>query len=172
MRAQVKRTAVGAVLAPLLLAGVAGTASAHGYVSDPPSRQAQCATGSADCGSAIQYEPQSVEGPSGLTSCNGGNEQYAELNNDNKDWAITPVGKSTEFNWKITAAHSTTTWEYFVDGDKVAEFDDEGAKPGDHVSHDVDLSGHPGKHTVLARWNIADTGNSFYSCTDVNVGAA
>jgi len=27
-----------------------------------------------------------------------------------------------------------------------------------------------GRQTILARWNIADTANAFYSCVDVNIG--
>ena len=42
------------------------TASAHGYVISPESRSYACKTGSnVNCG-AIQWEPQSVEGPSGF----------------------------------------------------------------------------------------------------------
>ncbi|MHA6803570.1 lytic polysaccharide monooxygenase auxiliary activity family 9 protein [Salinifilum ghardaiensis] len=171
MRSTAKIAAISAAVAPLLVTFGSGTASAHGYVSDPPSRQAQCAAGAVDCGS-IQWEPQSVEGPKGLRSCSGGNERFAELDDDSKDWQSTPVGETAEFNWSITAAHATSTWEYYVDGTKVAEFDDGGAKPGDHVSHTVDLSDHRGERTVLAVWNIADTSNAFYACTDVVVGAA
>ncbi|CAM5705901.1 lytic polysaccharide monooxygenase [Streptomyces californicus] len=78
--------AIGAGIAPLLAVTLpAGSASAHGYISSPPSRQAQCAAGTVSCGS-IKYEPQSVEGPKGLTSCSGGNAAFAELNNDSKGW--------------------------------------------------------------------------------------
>ncbi len=37
-------------------------------------------------------------------------------------------------------------------------------------SHTVDLRGHTGRQTVLARWNVADTGNAFYACIDVHIG--
>ncbi|SOJ55143.1 Chitinase D [Mycobacterium simulans] len=53
-------------------------ANAHGYISTPPSRQAECAQGVVQCG-PIKYEPQSVEGPKGLRSCSGGLPQFAEL---------------------------------------------------------------------------------------------
>ncbi|MYS50819.1 chitin-binding protein, partial [Streptomyces sp. SID6013] len=60
---------IGAALAPVVAVSLpASSASAHGYISDPPSRQAQCAAGTVSCGD-ITYEPQSVEGPKGLTSC-------------------------------------------------------------------------------------------------------
>ena len=70
-----------AVVASLM---VASPASAHGYVSAPPSRQALCASGKVkNCGD-IQYEPQSVEGPKGLRSCSGGNTRIASFNGGGK----------------------------------------------------------------------------------------
>ncbi|PSK85972.1 chitin-binding protein [Murinocardiopsis flavida] len=149
----------------------AGTANAHGYVSSPASRQAQCAEGSVECG-AIKWEPQSVEGPKGLTSCSGGNEGFAELDDDGKGWAVHPVGTSMDFTWTLTAQHATDTWEYFANGERVTVVDDGGAKPPAQVTHKVDLSGLSGQQKILAVWNVADTGNAFYACIDVNVGAA
>lgn len=162
--------AAGAALTPILLAIPAGTASAHGYISSPPSRQAQCAEGTVQCG-PIKYEPQSVEGPKGLQSCSGGNQSFAELDDDSKGWKATPVGTNVTFNWKLTARHATSTWEYFVGGKRVAVFDDGGKQPGSTVTHNVDLSGVSGKQKVLAVWNIADTANAFYACVDLDVGA-
>ncbi|MFD6415795.1 lytic polysaccharide monooxygenase auxiliary activity family 9 protein [Streptomyces sp. NPDC060194] len=162
--------ALGTAIAPVLaIALPAGPANAHGYVNTPPSRQAQCAAGTVSCGS-ITYEPQSVEGPKGLTSCSGGNAGYAELDDDAKGWAVTPVPKNAEFQWKLTARHSTSTWQYFVSGQKIAEFDDNGAQPGATVTHQVDFGSLSGKQKVLAVWNVADTTNAFYACIDVNVG--
>jgi hypothetical protein len=74
------------------------------------------------------------------------------------------------FSWVLTARHRTSTWEYFVDGNKVAAFDDGGLQPAAVVTHAVDLSRFPGRRTVLAVWNIADTANAFYNCVDLNVG--
>ncbi|MEU6734613.1 MULTISPECIES: lytic polysaccharide monooxygenase auxiliary activity family 9 protein [Streptomyces] len=160
----------GVALAPVIAVSLpAGSASAHGYISNPPSRQAQCAAGTVPCGD-IKYEPQSVEGPKGLTSCSGGNSRFSELDDDGKGWAVTPVGKNQEFQWKLTARHSTSTWQYFIGGDKIAEFDDGGAQPGETVTHNVDFGSHTGQQKVLAVWNIADTVNAFYACIDVNVG--
>ncbi|MFJ5091191.1 lytic polysaccharide monooxygenase auxiliary activity family 9 protein [Streptomyces sp. NPDC088674] len=159
----------GAVLAPALALTLgASTASAHGYISNPPSRQAQCAAGTVSCGE-IKYEPQSVEGPKGLTSCSGGNSRFAELDDDSKGWVATPVSSSTQFSWKLTAQHSTSTWQYFVGGQKIAEFNDGGAKPGATVTHTVNFGNLKGKQKVLAVWNIADTTNAFYNCIDVTV---
>ncbi|MEU6843401.1 lytic polysaccharide monooxygenase auxiliary activity family 9 protein [Streptomyces sp. NPDC046716] len=167
-----KKTAalIGAALAPALaLTLPTGTASAHGYINSPPSRQAQCAAGTVSCGD-ITYEPQSVEGPKGLTSCSGGNSRFAELDDDSKAWVATPVQSNATFEWKLTAQHATSTWQYFVGGQEIAEFNDNGAKPGATVTHQVDFGSLTGHQKVLAVWNIADTTNAFYSCIDVNVG--
>ncbi|MFD5452034.1 lytic polysaccharide monooxygenase auxiliary activity family 9 protein [Streptomyces sp. NPDC003470] len=161
--------AIGAGIAPLLAVTLpAGNASAHGYISTPPSRQAQCAAGTVSCGS-IKYEPQSVEGPKGLMSCSGGNSAFAELDNDNKGWKVTPVSRTTSFNWRLTAQHATSTWQYYAGGRKIAEFNDGGARPGATVTHQVNFGSLTGRQKVLAVWNIADTTNAFYACVDVNV---
>nr|BFE67439.1 hypothetical protein GCM10020092_007400 [Actinoplanes digitatis] len=65
---------------------VAAPALAHGYVSSPPSRQALCASGAvANCGQ-IQFEPQSVEGPKGLKSCDGGVAGFSVLADESRNW--------------------------------------------------------------------------------------
>ncbi|MFE9105555.1 lytic polysaccharide monooxygenase [Actinomadura geliboluensis] len=159
--------AAAAVAAPVL---VAAPASAHGYVSAPPSRQALCATGAVpDCG-PIQFEPQSVEGPKGLKSCDGGLGQFAVLADESRNWPAASVGTSVDFRWVFTARHRTSNWEYFIGNTKVATFDGGNQQPDAVVTHKVDLSKFPGKRTVLAVWNIGDTPNAFYSCIDLNVG--
>lgn len=161
---------IGAGMAPLLAVSLpATTAGAHGYVSAPLSRQAQCAQGIVDCG-PIKYEPQSVEGPKGLRSCSGGNAKFADLDDDSKPWRVTPVGSSTTFTWNLTARHATSTWQYFVGSTKVAEFDDRGAQPPATVNHQVNFGNITGRQKVLAVWNVADTANAFYACIDVNIG--
>lgn len=161
---------IGASIAPVVAVSLpASTASAHGYISSPPSRQAQCAAGTIDCG-PIKWEPQSVEGPKGLKSCHGGNERFAELNDDSKGWKVTDVGQSTDFKWTLTAQHATSTWQYFAGGQKIAEFNDHGEKPPATVTHNVDFGGLSGQQKVLAVWNVDNTANAFYACIDVNIG--
>ncbi|MEU6113403.1 lytic polysaccharide monooxygenase auxiliary activity family 9 protein [Streptomyces sp. NPDC047117] len=160
---------IGAALAPVLaLTLPTGSASAHGWVNAPASRQEQCARGTVSCG-AIKYEPQSVEGPKGLKSCSGGNSRFAELDDDNKGWKASDVSRTTTFNWKFTARHRTSSYEYFVDGTKVATINGNGQQPPETVSHQVNLGSATGRHKVLAVWNIADTSNAFYACIDVNI---
>ena len=168
-----RRTLTTSLLALGTVAGslvAASPASAHGYISSPPSRQANCASGAVkNCG-AITFEPQSVEGPKGLTSCDGGIPGFSALADNSRAWPAATVGTSTTFSWVLTARHRTSTWQYFVGNKKIAEFNDGGAQPGATVRHQVNLSGHSGRTTVLAVWNIADTPMAFYNCVDLNVG--
>ncbi|WP_169514081.1 glycosyl hydrolase family 18 protein [Jonesia quinghaiensis] len=144
-------------------------AAAHGWVTDPPSRQDNCATGatSFDCGS-ISYEPQSVEAPQGSLQCSGGNTEFSILDDDSKPWPVKDIDSSVTIQWKLTAAHNTSTWEYFVDGELHEVFDEGGKQPSSTISHTLtDLPA--GEHTILARWNVSNTPNAFYNCLDVNV---
>ncbi len=148
----------------------APSAEAHGWITDPPSRQENCARGntSFDCGS-VKYEPQSVEAPKGSMQCSGGNAAFAILDNDSKNWPVKNVGSSINVQWKLTAAHATSKWEYFVDGKLHQSYDQGGAQPSKSISHT--LTNLPaGKHKILARWNVADTPMAFYNCMDINVG--
>jgi predicted carbohydrate-binding protein with CBM5 and CBM33 domain len=157
---------VAAVLGSLL---VAAPASAHGYVSSPPSRQANCATGKVkNCGQ-IQYEPQSVEGRKGLRSCSGGNARFSVLDNESKGWPAASVGRSVTFKWTLTARHRTSSWEYYIGGSRIAQFNDGNKVPGATVSHNVSLGSRTGRQKVLAIWNIGDTANAFYACVDLQV---
>src|SRR4051794_3025409 len=151
---------------------VASPALAHGYVSAPPSRQALCASGAvADCGQ-IQSEPQSVEGPKGLRSCDGGVAGFSVLNDDSRNWPAKAVGSTVTFTWVMTARHRTSNWEYFIGDKKVATVDGGNAQPDAVVTHKIDLGAFPGRQKVLAVWNIGDTANAFYSCIDLNIGGS
>ncbi|WP_203818504.1 lytic polysaccharide monooxygenase [Paractinoplanes ferrugineus] len=149
---------------------VVSPAFAHGYVSTPPSRQALCASGAvAGCGQ-IQYEPQSVEAPKGRQSCDGGVSTWSVLADEARNWPAKSVGTSVTFTWVMTARHRTADWTYYLGGAKVASVSGGNAQPDAVVSHTIDLRKFPGKHTVLAVWNIGDTVNAFYSCVDLNIG--
>ncbi|GAA5115907.1 lytic polysaccharide monooxygenase [Haloechinothrix salitolerans] len=167
-----QKLAIGAAcvgVTPIIVVALpAGVANAHGYVSSPPSRQAQCAEGTVPCG-PIKWEPQSVEGPKGLRSCSGGNAEFAELDDDSKAWQATPVDNSVTFKWTFTARHVTANYQYFLNGTKIAEFDGGNQQPPPTISHDVDLGDVSGRQKVLAVWNIGDTGNAFYACIDLDV---
>ncbi|MFJ3790558.1 lytic polysaccharide monooxygenase [Kitasatospora sp. NPDC090091] len=190
------RHIVGAVAAavavPLTLAL---PAQSHGYISTPPSRAALCAAGTvADCGE-IRWEPQSVEGPKGFPGrgpadgaiCAGGNSRFAELDDPRGGgWPTTKVsaGQRLTFTWKFTARHATTNFKYYLTkpgydaAQKVTRANLEltpfltvpynGAQVPSTLSHTATVpGGRTGHQVVVAVWEIADTGNAFYSCTDV-----
>lgn len=159
----------GAAVAPIIAISLpAASADAHGYISSPPSRPAQCYNHVVSCGQ-IQYEPWSVEAPKGGTTCSGGNTRFPDLNDNSKPWVYTNVGRSVTFTWTIQANHATASWQYFIlGGQKIAQFDDGGKQPPTTLSHTVTVpqSGHV---TILAVWNVYDTPNAFYNCIDLNV---
>ncbi|MFF2270374.1 lytic polysaccharide monooxygenase [Cellulosimicrobium cellulans] len=169
LRAVLLAAVVGAVaiIAPV---AIAPSASAHGWITSPPSRQDHCAKGttSFDCG-GIKYEPQSVEAPKGSMKCSGGSG-FSILDDASKPWPRTQTGTSVTFQWNLTAAHNTSTWEYFVDGVLFKTFNQGGAQPPSNISHT--LTGLPeGNHTILARWNVSNTVNAFYNCVDLKIGS-
>ncbi|MEV8630870.1 lytic polysaccharide monooxygenase [Streptosporangium sp. NPDC051023] len=166
------RVLAAVVLAVASVVFVASPALAHGYITSPPSRQALCAQGKvSNCGQII-WEPASVEGVKGQRNCSGGDARWSPLDDDSKAWPVTNVGDTITFNWRIEARHSTSTWEYFVGGTRIAVFDDRGKVPGSTVSHVVSLGGRTGRIKLLAIWNIADTQMAFYNCVDLQAGGS
>ncbi|MBP2472761.1 chitin-binding protein [Crossiella equi] len=162
--------AAGFAMVPgMMVALPSSDANAHGWITGPASRQEQCKANTVSCGD-IKWEPQSVEGPKGLRNCHGNVGRFAELNDDGKGWRATNVGRTVTFNWRLTAAHRTSTWEYYIGGTRVAVFNDNGAQPPSNISHTVNLGNYSGRQKVLAIWNIFDTPMAFYNCVDLNVG--
>ncbi|MCX2968703.1 lytic polysaccharide monooxygenase auxiliary activity family 9 protein [Streptomyces sp. TRM70308] len=173
----------------------AGSASAHGYSTSPASRQMHCAQGTVSGCGQIRWEPQSVEGPKGFpargpadgTICAGGNARFGELDDPRGgNWPTTQLrsGQQTTFTWRNTARHSTSTYDYYITRDgwnpnrPLTRADLErapflsvnlgGRQPGATESHTGRLpGGKTGRHLILAVWNVADTGNAFYACSDV-----
>ncbi|WP_322645533.1 lytic polysaccharide monooxygenase [Oerskovia flava] len=167
LRAALVAVALGAttMIAPVALAP---SAAAHGWITSPPSRQDHCATGttSFDCG-GIKYEPQSVEAPKGSMQCSGGSG-FDILDDESRPWPVTTTGDTVTFQWNLTANHATSVWEYFVDGELFATYDQGGQQPPRDIAHT--LTGLPaGEHTILARWNVSNTVMAFYNCVDIVV---
>lgn len=177
----------------------ASPSHAHGYTTAPTSRAEFCAQGAVgDCGE-IQYEPQSVEAPKGFPAagpsdghiCAGDHADFAQLDDPRggTGWPVNHVtgGQSYTFRWHLTAQHRTTKWEYFVTSDSYdpAEpltrdmlepqpfltIDGGDAVPPADVSQTGTVpGGKSGRQLILAVWTIADTGNAFYQCSDVDFG--
>jgi len=150
--------------------------STHGYVSQPPSRQARCEKEQIPCCGDVQWEPQSVEAPKGSYSCNGDRRQFPELNNDtlweSHFFSVAPDVDPLSFTWMFTGAHRTDSWEYFVLTENNALLgcvDGHNSTPPDTVVHKVPLNGYTGRQTILACWNIGDTEAAFYSCVDLYI---
>jgi predicted carbohydrate-binding protein with CBM5 and CBM33 domain len=168
LRRRLATLVAGITIAPLILLALpAGPASAHGWITSPPSRQDHCAKRRVDCGD-IQYEPQSVEGPKGSRLCSGGS-RFTVLDDESKPWPVTSISSTVTMQWKLTAAHRTSTWEYYVDNRLHQTFNQGNQQPPADISHT--LTGLPGgRHKILAVWNITDTAMAFYACVDVQVG--
>ncbi|NYI06525.1 lytic polysaccharide monooxygenase auxiliary activity family 9 protein [Allostreptomyces psammosilenae] len=194
MRVRISTVLVGLAALGLPLA-FAGTAQGHGYTNSPPSRAALCNQGVVTGCGEIQWEPQSVEGPKGFPAagpadgriCAGGNTRFAQLDDPRGGgWPTTPLtsGQTFDFTWRISAAHATTSFRYYITRNgwdptqpltraalEPAPFlhvPYNGARPGTTVTHRGTVpAGKTGRHLILAVWDIADTGNAFYSCSDV-----
>jgi len=176
---------------------------AHGYIMTPPSRQASCADGSVEevnC-DGVTYEPQSVESPKGAPFevdvgdklCNGGGARFAALNTAGPGiWPQTSIPAASDLNveWKITAAHKTQNWAYYItkpdleldptqpltkddfETEPILLLDTVHDAPPATVSHTIPAAGlaqHSGYAVIYGVWSIGDTGNAFYNCLDVNI---
>lgn len=186
-----------AVAVGLLACGVTLDVFAHGYVSEPAGRSYLCKLGdNTGCG-AVQWEPQSVEGPDGSprfpvggpvdgTIAAAGSPSWSELN------AQTPsrwykhdfaAGYQT-FEWTFTANHVSRDWRYFItqpgwdpsqplsresfDLDPFCEYDGSMARPPMVIQHNCYVPEREGYHVIVAVWDVGDTAASFYNAIDVN----
>ena len=192
-----KKTGLAAVALGVTAASLfaTSTANSHGYTDSPISRQKLCANGTVtNCGS-IQWEPQSVEGLKGFpaagpadgTICAGGNSQFAQLDDPRGGaWPATRVtaGQSYTFRWQFTARHATTDFRYYItkngwnpnskltrsqlDPQPFLTVPYNNQQPPSTLSHSGTFpAGKSGRAVVLAVWTVADTGNAFYACSDV-----
>ncbi|MFH8619116.1 lytic polysaccharide monooxygenase [Streptomyces sp. NPDC017979] len=170
-----------------------GSANSHGYTESPISRQKLCANGTVKGCGAIQYEPQSVEGLKGFPSagpadgtiCSGGNAGFSQLDDPRGGaWPATKVNSGNfTFNWRFTAPHRTAEFKYYITkqgwntNSKITRANLEsqpfltvpynGQQPPFQFSHTGNLPQRTGKHVIVAVWNIQDTPNAFYACSDV-----
>ncbi|MFD4785701.1 lytic polysaccharide monooxygenase [Streptomyces sp. NPDC058459] len=129
-------------------------------------------------------------GPGDGQLCAGGNSRFGQLNAPNTPsggaWPTTRVtgGQSYTFRWQFTAMHATSDFTYYVtkqgwnQNHALARSDlnltpflsvpYNGQRPPTTLSHSGTLPrGLTGHHVILAVWNVADTTNAFYACSDV-----
>ena len=113
MAAKIQLNHIAAMLALL----ASGCALAHGYISQPESRNYLCKTGgNSQCG-GVQWEPQSVEGPSGFPQsgpqdgqiASAGSPRWSELNIQTSDrWTKREVQPGPfAISWTFPANHVT-----------------------------------------------------------------
>ncbi|MFE7238729.1 lytic polysaccharide monooxygenase [Streptomyces sp. NPDC057580] len=194
MRKRASAAVVGLAIAGVSMFATS-SASSHGYTDNPISRQKLCANGTVtDCG-AIQWEPQSVEAPKGFPAagpadgkiCSGGHDNFAALDDPRGgNWPATKVtaGQGFSFRWQFTAQHATTDFRYYItkngwDPTKPltrAALESQpfmtvpygGQRPPATLTQQGAIpTQKTGKHIILSVWTIADTGNAFYACSDV-----
>lgn len=194
MRIKIGAAVVGLAVAGVSFLAT-GSASSHGYTDSPISRQKLCANGTVTgCGN-IQWEPQSVEGPKGFPTsgpadgkiCAGGNGQFAQLDDPRGGaWPATKLtaGQGYGFRWQFTARHATSDFRYYItkngwDSSKPltrAALESQpfmtvpygGQQPPSTLTHQGTIpTQKTGRHIILAVWNVADTTNAFYACSDV-----
>lgn len=171
-------------------------AGAHGYVNTPKSRSYACSTAVAlntGCG-AIQWEPQSLEAPSGWPAsgppdqhiASANHSEFGELDEQTKArWKKFKMTAGTHsFKWSFTAAHRTRNWRYYITKQgwnpaaklTRASFETEPfcvvdglmQQPPMEVTHKCKVPSRTGYQIVLAVWEIGDTPNSFYNVIDLN----
>ncbi|MEW2318871.1 lytic polysaccharide monooxygenase auxiliary activity family 9 protein [Streptomyces bauhiniae] len=129
-------------------------------------------------------------GPGDGQLCSGGNSRFGQLNAPKTPgggaWPTTRVtgGQSYTFRWQFTAMHATSDFTYYVtkqgwnQNHALARSDlnltpflsvpYNGQRPPSTLSHSGTLpKGLTGHHVILAVWNVADTANAFYACSDV-----
>lgn len=130
-------------------------------------------------------------GPADGKICSGAHDDFAQLDGaqapDGGAWPTTKLtgGQAYTFRWQFTARHATTDFEYFItkngwdDSKPLTRADLEpqpfmtvpygGQQPPGTVSQQGTIpTQKTGHHMILAVWNIADTGNAFYACSDVS----
>ncbi|HCU0243150.1 TPA: lytic polysaccharide monooxygenase [Morganella morganii] len=186
-----KKTVFAFTLSCLL----ASPAFSHGYITEPASRAANCKTGKNPahmCGT-VQWEPQSIEALSGYPEgyyppdgqlASGGIERFLPLDVPRDNWhQMTVKPGTTMFTWKITAAHKTRNWRYYITrpdwhpGESLTRasfetkpfcfYDGKNQIPPQSVTHQCNIPERKGAQIIYGVWEIADTANSFYQVIDV-----
>lgn len=172
---------------------LSAAAWSHGYITAPPSRNLLCKQGGNSACGAIQWEPQSLEAPSGFPAqgpadgviAGAALPQFGELNEQTSSrWAKATIkAGANSFSWQFTANHATRNWRYYITkagwnpNQKLtrASFDltpfctvnGNAAQPPMQVTHNCNVPQRAGYQIILGVWEVADTPNSFYNMVDV-----
>lgn len=97
---------------------------AHGYITMPASRNLLCKQGGNSACGAIQWEPQSLEAPSGFPAqgpadgviASAALLQFSELNEQTSSrWTKRAIKAGpNNFSWQFTANHASRNWRYYI----------------------------------------------------------
>ena len=116
------------IMLAMVVMSISGTAMAHGYIENPPSRNFLChADGgrlNKDCG-PVQYEPQSSgetddgfpeKGPEDGKLASGTNWISQQLNQQASDrWSKVKMKPGTQkFTWAFTQSHPIASFKYYM----------------------------------------------------------
>lgn len=195
-----RRHRISGAIAALAVAAGLGLASApaavsHAYIGGSGSQLTARAAMPGNTGlGAVQYEPQSIEGPKGFpaagpadgTLASGGNTRFSELDQQSSTrWVKNQVTTdSVTVAWKYTALHATTKWEYYITKqgwdqnaplsrsslELIETVPYNGALPVQGQTHTIDIpADRSGYHVIYAVWVVDNTANAFYNAIDVNI---
>jgi len=188
--------AIAAAVTVGLPVALAVPAWSHGFTTSPPSRSYLCGAHKVQNCGEVQWDPDGVEGPKGFpnsgprdgTICAGADGRWSPLDDQRggTGWPGTKVtgGSSFSISWQFTAQHSTTSFRYFLTKDgwnstqpltrasldltPFLQQNLSGRQPSNPTTHTGTLPQRTGRHILLAVWDIADTGNAFYQCSDLD----
>ena len=184
-----------AVVAGSLAVGGAVSAQGHGWVGGANSDLVARAALTSNTGlGAVEYEPQSLEGPTGFPAAgpadghiaSAGNSRFGELDEQSSTrWVKNVISPGPHaFGWTYTAAHPAEEWRYYItkngwnqneplkrDALQLLQVVAHNGTPADtNPVHTITIpADHSGYHVILAVWEIADTANAFYNVIDVNI---
>lgn len=172
---------------------LSGQAFSHGYISAPESRNLLCRSGGNSACGAIQWEPQSLEAPSGWPErgpldgqiASAGLAQFSPLDEQTASrWSKRSVsGGPISFSWTFTANHVSKGWRYYItkpgwnpnlrlsrasfEAQPFCQADGGMRQPPKLLTHQCQLPARTGYQLVLGVWEVGDTPNSFYNLVDL-----
>jgi predicted carbohydrate-binding protein with CBM5 and CBM33 domain len=197
MNRRQKLSRISGALAVTAIIGLlaAPAAQSHGYIGGSSSQLIARAAMPGNTGlGAVQYEPQSIEGPKGFpaqgpadgTLASGGNTRFSELDQQSSTrWVKNQVtNRTVSVAWNYTALHATTKWEYYITKQgwnqnaplsrssleliKTVPYD--GSLPVQGQTHTFTIpADRTGYHVIYAVWVVDNTANAFYNAIDVSI---
>jgi len=123
--------------------------------------------------------------------CAGGQEKFKGFDLARSDWSTTPWSPNAsgryEFRYHVTAPHRTLSWQFYLTRNgwnpasgplKWSDLDLVAEVPGAQVITtansryviQLNLPARQGRHLLYAVWQRSDSGEAFYSCSDVTFG--